>query len=93
MTPIEWSVLAISLANLGLALGVGAIYWRNHRAINSSFTWVLLLFATLLIVHNAFQVYEFFAMMGYPAVPVELLAVEGLLQTATTVALLVAASR
>lgn len=93
MTPLEWVVLALSTANLALALAVGAIYWRNHRVLRSPFTWVLVLFATLLVVHNAFQVYEFFAMMGYSGVPLALLAVEGALQTATTVALLIAATR
>lgn len=93
MTPLEWSVLATSVTNLVLALAIGAIYWRNHRVLRSPFTWVLALFATLLVVHNAFQVYEFFAMMGYPGFPVVLLLVEGLLQTATTIALLIAATR
>lgn len=92
MTPVEWLVLATSVVNLALALAVGTIYWRNHRVLRSSFTWVLVLFATLLVVHNAFQVYEFFAMMGYPGVPVTLLLIEGILQTATTVALLIAAT-
>lgn len=93
MTPVEWLVLGSSIANLALALAVGAIYWRNHRIIRSSFTWVLVLFGTLLIVHNAFQVYEFFAMMGYSGIPVTLLLIEGLLQTATTIALLIAVTR
>ena len=89
----QWTILAISLLNVALALAVGTIYWRNHKTIHSSFTWVLLLFATFLIVHNAFQVYEFFAMMGFGNFPNDLLIVEGLLETGTTVALLAAALR
>ena len=90
MNPVEWLILTISLLNVSLALAVGAIYWRNHRTIKSSLTWVLLLFATFLVVHNAFQVYEFFAMMGFGTFPSYLLVIEGLLQAGTTLALLAA---
>lgn len=94
MSIIEWSVMAIALVNVALALAVGTIYLRNHRAVHSPFTWVLLLFASFLVLHNAFQVYEFFAMMGsFDGIPTTLLAVEGLLQSATTIALLAAAVR
>jgi len=89
---LQWAILAISILNVGLAFAVGIIYWRNHRAIKSPFTWVLVLFATFLILHNAFQVYEFFAMMDFGA-PEDLLAIEGLLQTAASIALLAAALR
>lgn len=93
MSILQWAILGISIVNVALALAVGTIYWRNHRAVRSPFTWVLVLFATFLILHNTFQVYEFFAMMDFGGVPEKLLAIEGLLQTATTVALLAAALR
>jgi hypothetical protein len=93
VSPLEDAILALSIANLGLAVAVGVIYWRNHRAINSPFTWALALFATFLVLHNAFQIYEFFAMMGFGGFPERLLVVEGLLEAATTVALLTAALR
>lgn len=92
MSVLQWSILAIAILNVALALAVGVIYWRNHRVVKSPFTWVLVLFATFLILHNAFQVYEFFAMMGFGG-PENLLVIEGLLQTATGIALLAAALR
>jgi len=58
--------LGLALAGLDmlLALAVGAVYWRNHKAFRSPFTWGLVLFALFLIVHNGVVIYHVLSMMG-----------------------------
>lgn len=93
MTALELVDVALAGANVVLALVLGSVYWRNHREIKSPFTLGLLLFAVFLVVHNALTVYRYATMMGMGLIGTPSSLLEGLLQAAAVVALLVATWR
>lgn len=94
MGPLQLAAVILAGVNCVLALVLATVYLRNHRQLKSPFTLGLLLFATFLLVHNALQVYEYFAMMG-PATGAgeTILLAEAALQTAASGALVVATLR
>jgi hypothetical protein len=94
MSAISIVNVALALVNCGLAVVLGAIYWRNHRDIRSPFTLGLLLFALFLFVHNAIFVYHTFTMMEAADASADtLLLIEGLLQLAASGTLVAATLR
>lgn len=94
MTAVILTAVGLAALNVALAFVLGAVYWRNHREIRSSFTLGLLLFALFLVVHNALVVYHWYTMMGGYSITEEwYLLVEEVLQTAAVGALVVATMR
>ena len=63
MTALMSLTLALSAVNGLLALGLGAVYVRNHRQLRSPFTLGLALFALFLVVHSLTTLYHGVTMM------------------------------
>jgi len=94
VSALEALDLGLAALNGVLALVLATVYWRNHRQLRSPFTLGLLLFAAFLLVHNAVIVYESWSMMMVSVGPDPgLLLVDELLQSAASIALLVATMR
>ena len=94
MSALAYANLALDIVNVVVALGLGAVYWRNHREIRSPFTFGLLLFAAFLILHNAVSVYHFVTMMDAMGSNETWLTLgENLLQAGAGIALVAATMR
>lgn len=94
MSEVMMASVALAGLNAALALVVGAVYVKNHRAIRSPFTLGLLLFAAFLAVHNGMVVYHFLTMMAAPAPSGEaFLLAESVLQAGALAALVGATLR
>lgn len=63
MTLVMTLCLVFSGLNGLLAIGLAAIYLRNHRQMRSPFTLGLILFAVALVVHSAVTLYNDLSMM------------------------------
>lgn len=81
MSDLMYVNLAIAALNTLLALGLGWVYWRNHREFRSNFTLGLLLFALFFVVHNGMVAYHYLVLMtAFGGVNESWLLLEGVLQ-------------
>ncbi|MEN6290838.1 MAG: hypothetical protein ABFD07_02325 [Methanobacterium sp.] len=55
-TGIEIAVIIISIANIGVLLGLLYIYIRSYRQIKIGFTTGIILFAAILLLRNIFDI-------------------------------------
>lgn len=94
MTAVDAINLGLAGINGLLAIILGAVYWRNHRAMRSPFTFGLVLFAVFLLIHNGAVVYKAVTMMGAASTgDANWLLLDEVLQTAAVGFLLAATLR
>ncbi|MDO8553840.1 MAG: hypothetical protein Q7S22_03470 [Candidatus Micrarchaeota archaeon] len=64
MNLIHWAAL-INIVNVILLLALLLIYVRNYKAVKSKFCLGLILFVSVLLVHNVFAIYSDLTFMDY----------------------------
>lgn len=88
MTALMNVTLVLSALNGLIALGLGAVYVRNHRQLRSPFTLGMLLFALFLVIHSGTTIYHSVTMMAtFTPQAEQFLLVETILELAALSAL------